>query len=124
MTQQDNFSGGFLLGAILGGIAGGVLGVVLANRTSTSPATSPQTSNGATESPPAALPPRKRGLRLPREDNHEQDMENARRSLENKIAQLNDAIDDVRQQLSGVNGRGTTANPTMPESDRSLSEDL
>ena len=31
-------------------------------------------------------------------------MEVARRGLEDKIAQLNDAIDDVRQQLGTVNG--------------------
>jgi hypothetical protein len=31
-------------------------------------------------------------------------MENARRSLEDKIAQLNATIDEVRQQLGNVNG--------------------
>jgi hypothetical protein len=36
----------------------------------------------------------------------EQNMEVARRGLEDKIAQLNDAIDDVRQQLGTVNGNG------------------
>jgi hypothetical protein len=32
------------------------------------------------------------------------DIEAARRGLEDKIAQLNEAIDDVRQKLGGVNG--------------------
>jgi hypothetical protein len=41
-------------------------------------------------------------------------MEVARRSLEDKIAQLNDAIDDVRQQLGGVNG-ATEARSTARE---------
>jgi hypothetical protein len=104
MSQQDNFSGGFLLGAVLGGVAGGVLGVMLANRAMATPSPEPaQEKNDSAEIPPAQAP-RKRGLRLSRETNHEEGMENARRSLENKIAQLNDAIDDVRQQLGGVNG--------------------
>jgi chromosome segregation ATPase len=38
----------------------------------------------------------------------EESIEVARRSLEDKIAQLNTAIDDVRQQIGTVNG---TANP-------------
>ena len=32
MSQQDNFSSGFIWGAVLGGIAGGFVGAVLANR--------------------------------------------------------------------------------------------
>jgi prefoldin subunit 5 len=39
-----------------------------------------------------------------RELNSEESIEAARRSLEDKIAQLNTAIDDVRQQLGKVNG--------------------
>ena len=34
----------------------------------------------------------------------EASMEMARRGLEVKIAQLNSAIDDVREQLGGING--------------------
>ena len=41
----------------------------------------------------------------PLKPSSEQNIELARRSLEDKIAQLNEAIDDVRQQLSTVNGR-------------------
>lgn len=42
------------------------------------------------------------------------DMEMARRSLEDKIAQLNATIDEVRQQLGNVNG-----NANQPINDRS-----
>lgn len=38
----------------------------------------------------------------------EESIEVARRSLEDKIAQLNTAIDDVRQQLGTVNGNAET----------------
>jgi prefoldin subunit 5 len=37
------------------------------------------------------------------------EMETARRSLEDKIAQLNATIDEVRQQLGNVNGNSEQA---------------
>jgi hypothetical protein len=105
MSQQDNFSSGFLLGAILGGIAGGALGTILANRR-------PEPESLLDEPPKAA----KRPLRVAGKSAAEtpSDIESARHSLEDKIAQLNDAIDDVRHQLNGVNGRSV---------ERTLSED-
>ncbi|BAU42257.1 MULTISPECIES: hypothetical protein [Cyanophyceae] len=85
MSQQDNFFGGFWVGAIVGGVVGGVLGVLVAPRLS-----------------------RQDSLESKKGDRHlplsEQNSEDSRRGLEDKIAQLNDAIDDVRQQLGGVNG--------------------
>jgi hypothetical protein len=109
MSQQDNFSGGFLLGAIVGGITGGVLGALL---------TAQRLTDGTED---AALPEGKKPAR-PRKrmrgGTPEQNIELARRSLEDKIAQLNDAIDDVRQQLGNVNGR---AGETEPE--RSLRDE-
>lgn len=87
MSQQNGgFVSGFFLGALLGGVVGGTVGVLL-------------TSRRLDEEP---------------EDGHEDDpgelrdpadsIESTRRSLETKIAQLNLAIDDVRQQLGTVNG--------------------
>ncbi len=93
MSQQDNFSGGFVLGAIVGSVIGGVLGSLL----------TAQRLEGMTKEP--RLKPedgqKKRSIRSATEQN----MELSRRSLEDKIAQLNDAIDDVRHQLGSVNGR-------------------
>lgn len=87
--SQDNFSGGFVLGAIVGGVVGGIIGATLASqREEAEEGTSPE------------LPKAKRRVRA----SSEQNIELARRSLEDKIAQLNDAIDDVRQQLGNVNG--------------------
>jgi hypothetical protein len=97
MSQQDNFSGGFILGAIVGGVVGGILGVALAVPKHT-----------AKTDEVVDLPvdrPRRRPLRLSHEPVTEQSMEVARQGLESRIAQLNDAIDDVRQQLSRVNGK-------------------
>ena len=106
MSQQDNFAGGFVLGAIVGGVIGGVLGSLL----------TAQRLEGATEEP--LLRPedgkKKRSIRGATEQN----IELSRRSLEDKIAQLNDAIDDVRQQLGSVNGRATEI-----ERERSFTEE-
>ncbi|TVQ24667.1 MAG: hypothetical protein EA367_01400 [Leptolyngbya sp. DLM2.Bin15] len=108
MSQSDNFLSGFLLGSILGGAVGGVLGVVVASRLS---------SNEADEKnnfKPLDDKGRKRRLAAPTEES----IEMARRGLEDKIAQLNDAIDDVRQQLSNVDGNG----PSDP--DNAIASDI
>jgi gas vesicle protein len=97
MTQKDNFSGGFLLGTIVGGVVGGCIGALLASRQLTElESEEPLLSSGQPESKPIR---KKRSLKA---SNGQGSMEVARRSLEDKIAQLNEAIDDVRQQLGGM----------------------
>ncbi len=98
MSQQDNFSSGFVLGALLGGVIGGVLGSLL----------TAQRLESVTEEP--ILKPEDGKKKRPIRGATEQNMELSRRSLEDKIAQLNDAIDDVRHQLGNVNGRATEVN--------------
>ncbi len=90
MSQQDGFAGGFFTGIVVGGIVGGIVGAIA----------SAKTANGEDK-----LKFRERF----KADNNSQlsgddSMETARLSLEDKIAQLNNAIDDVRQQLGAVNG--------------------
>ena len=92
MGQQNNFGSGFILGSIVGGVVGGVLGTVLASRKE-----------------------RVTGIdtRI-REANEvafgtEESIELARNGLETKIAQLNLAIDDVREQLGSVEASGDRA---------------
>jgi gas vesicle protein len=92
MSQQGNFLGGFLLGTVVGGVVGGVIGTLAASRLSQ--------AEPKLEGKPEAKTVKKRQLKA----SPEQNMEVARRGLEDKIAQLNDAIDDVRQQLGSVNG--------------------
>lgn len=96
MSQQDNFSGGFVLGAIVGGVVGGIIGAAL-----TSQRLAEEGEEGTKPELADARAKSKRRMRA----SAEQNIELARRSLEDKIAQLNDAIDDVRQQLGNVNGR-------------------
>ena len=97
MSQQDNFSGGFVLGAIVGGIVGGVIGAVVTSQRLAEEPEETQTKPELQDTKPKS----KRRLR----GSPEQNIELARRGLEDKIAQLNDAIDEVRQQLGSVNGR-------------------
>lgn len=99
MSQQDGFSGGFLLGTLVGGVVGGVVGALIATKQL-------ENSSATEDLVPGAAPlegktAKRKGLFKPA--SAQTDMEAARRSLEDKIAQLNEAIDDVRQQLGGVN---------------------
>lgn len=113
MSQKDGFGSGFLLGTIVGGVVGGVLGAVLASRRDAQLTEEEENiTNGSLESKRAA---RRRQMRSAASESLE--METARRSLEDKIAQLNATIDDVRNQLSNVNG--SSSQP----SESSLSQD-
>lgn len=98
MSQQGgNFLGGFLLGSLVGGVVGGVVGALAASRLSpTETSKSASKAEGGKE----VKSVKKRPLKAAPDPS----MEGARRGLEDKIAQLNEAIDDVRQQLGTVNG--------------------
>ncbi len=87
MSQRDGFSTGFLLGSLVGGLVGGTIGAVLASRQ----------LNGQE---PDVL--RRIKARAPGGLANGEVMESARQSLENKIADLNGAIDQVRSSLNGV----------------------
>ncbi|MGB3199984.1 MAG: hypothetical protein WBA99_03725 [Nodosilinea sp.] len=94
MSQQDNFVGGFLLGTVVGGALGGIVGALAASRI--------QSGGRKAKS---SLPQDSGNLAFGEfDDTDEASIEAARLGLEAKIAQLNDAIDDVRQQLGGING--------------------
>lgn len=103
MSQQGNFLGGFLLGTVVGGVVGGVVGTLAASRLAQAEAKPDIEAKSA----------KKRQLKASTSTG--QDIELARRGLEDKIAQLNDAIDDVRQQLGTVNGNEGRQERTVPE---------
>lgn len=86
MSKNNNFGGGFILGAIFGGIVGGVVGTTLASQQKNK-----ASIKGGTSEAKLSF-------------NHAENTEDTRRNLEGKIAQLNLAIDEVRQQLDTVNG--------------------
>jgi gas vesicle protein len=94
MGNRDGFGSGFFLGATLGGLVGGVLGVVLANRIS---------NQDRVDSLLEVQGKPGKATKFTGDN-----METARLSLEDKISQLNQAIDDVRQQLGSVNGNNSS----------------
>lgn len=102
MSQQDNFLGGFLFGAAFGGVVGGVLGVLVTQRLTRQEALEGREAvprkGDLKASPQGALKESRRPSPSP------QTIDTARRGLEDKIAQLNEAIDDVRQKLGSMNG--------------------
>jgi gas vesicle protein len=100
MSQRDGFASGFLLGTIVGGVVGGVLGAVLASRRDGMGDQEIEVNNGSLEANKVTA--RRRQMRAVANEGLE--METARQSLEDKIAQLNATIDDVRNQLGNVNG--------------------
>ncbi len=104
MSNRDGFGSGLMLGAALGGLVGGVLGVVLSSRLS---------QDGSNSEVAPIKQSRRKNNILEAES-----IEMARLNLEDKISQLNNAIDDVRQQLGNVNGNVTPENP-----EESLRED-
>lgn len=90
MSQKDGFASGFVVGSLLGSLVGGVIGALFAAR-----ANRDEGEKNITNS------------NINNQLTTEASIEVARQSLEDKIAQLNFAIDDVRQQLESVNPNQT-----------------
>jgi hypothetical protein len=90
MAQQNGFGGGLVVGSILGAVVGGILGTVLA--------TSKEKQIAGIDSYKLQKVPKDQEMPFSTEES----IELARNGLETKIAQLNLAIDDVRQQLGTV----------------------
>lgn len=114
MNQRDGFAGGFIAGTIVGGVVGGVIGALLASQTAKEFMDVEQRRNN--NLPDTTNTKRKR--RQLKAFSSEQGIETARRSLEDKIAQLNETIDEVRLTLGEVNGSQVKTDQT------SLREDL
>ena len=98
MSQRDGFASGFLAGAVFGGLLGGVVGALVATQLDNDKDEVEKLRLNSSLPDAKTLKSRRRQLKA------EESIEVARRSLEDKIAQLNTAIDDVRQQLGTVNG--------------------
>ena len=101
MNQRDGFASGFLAGTIVGGLVGGVLGALLASQRTGGAAADVEPRMNGSLSDANNIKGKRRQLKA---SSSEQSIEAARRSLEDKIAQLNETIDDVRLTLGNVNG--------------------
>ncbi len=111
MNQRDGFTGGFIAGTIVGSVVGGVIGALLASGRATELALEAESRRNNNLSEGNNI---KRQRRL-RAANSDQSIEIARRSLEDKIAQLNETIDEVRMTLGEVNGNQLGENPERKE---------
>jgi len=104
MSQRDGFAVGFLAGTFVGGVLGGVLGALLASRINNQASETEAPALNANQSEAKAEKSKKRQI----EASSDPQIEMARRSLEDKIAQLNQTIDEVRLSLGNVNGNITS----------------
>jgi hypothetical protein len=100
-NQGDRFSSGFLAGTVFGGIVGGFVGTWLATKLNE---TEGDEASAIEEGTNLAKEQFKRLKQRVLNVSDEVTVEEARLGLDDKIAQLNDAIDRARQQLSKVNG--------------------
>lgn len=116
MSQRDGFGSGFLAGAFVGGVFGGVIGALIASRREPELLTEEETELTDSQAEAKKIAAKRRQMKASESQNI--GIETARRSLEDKIAQLNTTIDEVRNQLGNVNG-------SSPETthDRSLTKD-
>lgn len=113
MNQRDGFTGGFLAGTLVGGLVGGLIGVIVASRTSKESLGEIEPRRNA-NSDINNSKGKRRQLKASYSD---QSIEAARRGLEDKIAQLNETIDEVRLTLGKVNGQpeGNTERSSLGE---------
>jgi gas vesicle protein len=106
-NQGDKVGSGFLAGTIFGGVVGGLVGAWLAKKLSDTlpeedPTAAGENAKNGAKTISAKTINNRASKRQPLRGGDELNIESARQGLETKIAQLNDAIDDVRNQLSNV----------------------
>jgi gas vesicle protein len=107
MSNRNKFSSGFWLGTIVGGVVGGIVGASIANKR----------ANRLEDELNSSILPidgEKRPLKSNRRMRTADRMEIARRSLDDKISDLNNAIDAVRSSVGQVPGSGVDSTIDPP----------
>ncbi|MEA5502827.1 hypothetical protein VB735_06830 [Halotia wernerae UHCC 0503] len=107
MSQHDGFASGFLVGAFVGGVVGGIVGAAIASGRNGEFVTEEESE--LTNSPAGTKKVSTKRRQILASDSEGVEMETARRSLEDKIAQLNATIDEVRKHLGNVNGNSSAS---------------
>jgi uncharacterized protein YlxW (UPF0749 family) len=111
MSNRDGFSGGFWLGTLVGGVVGGIVGATIANQRANRFDADSENNRLAGELGEKRPFKSSRSRTLDR-------MEMARRSLDDKINDLNNAIDSVRSTI------GNTAEETIERQNQELDENI
>ena len=101
MSNKNGFASGLIAGIAFGGLVGGLFGVLIGSRISDDTEAENLLDSQDTEKQISTK--------------EAEAIEETRQNLEGKIAKLNQVIDEVRQQISSVNG-------TWEKSERSPSE--
>jgi hypothetical protein len=95
MSDRNGFSSGFWLGTLVGGVVGGIVGSVIVG------------GNRRDEQIDSEILSGERGHKRPLKSSRMRTadrMEMARQSLDDKISELNNAIDAVRSSVGNVSG--------------------
>jgi hypothetical protein len=95
MSNRDGFSGGFWLGTLVGGVVGGIVGASIASQRASRLGDRPDTGRISGEGS------EKRPFKSSFSRSNDR-MEIARRSLDDKISDLNNAIDSIRSSIGHV----------------------
>ncbi len=102
MSNRDGFGSGFWLGTLVGGVVGGIVGATIAA----------QRTNRLDRDPDSGMLPGDRDGKRPLKSSRMRStdrMEVARRSLDDKIGELNNAIDAVRSTIGQPPGESVEA---------------
>jgi gas vesicle protein len=105
MSQRDGFASGFFAGAIVGSVVGGIVGALITQRRDLE--LIQEDSELTNETAEAKKTNILKRHQMKAVENEGMEIETARRSLEDKIAQLNATIDEVRKELLNVNTNST-----------------
>ncbi|WP_310426668.1 hypothetical protein [Chamaesiphon sp. VAR_48_metabat_135_sub] len=97
MSNRDGFGSGFWLGTLVGGVVGGIVGASLVSQKMNR--IDDETESGRLSGESGEKRPLKPSRRRTLDR-----METARQSLDDKISDLNNAIDSVRSSLGHVPG--------------------
>ncbi len=108
MSNRDGFGSGFWLGTLVGGVVGGVIGATIASQRANR--LEDETDRGLLSGEIDEKRPLK-SRRLRTADR----MELARRSLDDKISDLNSAIDSVRSSIGHPPEEIRDSRPNRPE---------
>jgi tetrahydromethanopterin S-methyltransferase subunit B len=110
MSQRDGFASGFFAGAIFGSVVGGVVGALAAQRRNGAEFAEDEAQQLGTIKSNSNSDSSGKRRQMGGTASSGVEMEMARRSLEDKIAQLNATIDEVRDQLGNVNNNSGAVN--------------
>ncbi len=104
MSDRNGFSSGFWLGTLVGGVVGGIVGSVIVGANQRDEQIDSESLGERSQKRPF------KSSRIRTTDR----MEMARQSLDDKISELNNAIDAVRSSVSNVSGE--TIDPPIDRS--------